>query len=217
MADYTTEVRGRVGSSAATSSMADATESQLRFDSQGATVISGLHGAYTEQTKRGKVFTIANQAAVVTVVGLTTTYTGLMLSNPVGSATYISVLRVGLAFIVAQPTTGSVFGLEAGYNSSTNVTHTTPVAPLCSLIGSTDLGVGKGDVSATLPTAPVLVYSFGSVLTEAITAGFEQGPAFFDIKGGIVLKPGGYCGIYTTIASGAASMVASIQYEEIPM
>jgi hypothetical protein len=217
MSDYTTEMRGRVGSSAANSHMADGTEAQLRFDNQGAAVNSQLHGPLTEQSRRGNIFTIGNQAGVITVIGLSTTHTGLCLSNPVGSNKLIALLKVGFGFIVAQPTTGSIFGLETGYHSSTNVTHTTPVAPSSCLVGDSSIGVGKGDVSATLPATPVLAMSFGSVLTSAITAGLVQPAAFFDIGGAIVLKPGGFVATYTTIASGAASMVASFTYEEIPL
>jgi len=182
---------------------------------KGDLISSLLHGRYYQAAKDGRLMTAANQAGVVTVIGLHTTYTGLVLSNPVGSGIDVSLLRVGVGFIVAQPTTGAIVALEAGYNGATDVTHSVPSTTLrnCYLGGAAP--VAKVDTGATLPTAPTLIESFGSVLTEAITGSTVQPAYNFDLGGYLILPPGGYCAIYTTIASGAASMVASFIWEEI--
>ena len=186
----------------------------LATGEKGDLVSSLFHGRYYHAAKAGRLFTAANQAGVVTVVGLHTTYTGLVLSNPIASGIDVSLLRVGVGFIVAQPTTGAIVALEAGYNGTTDVTHSVPSTTLrnCYLGGAAP--VANVDTGATLPTAPTVIESFGSVLTEAITANQVQPAYTFDLGGYLILPPGGYCAIYTTIASGAASMVASFIWEE---
>lgn len=204
---------GRVGEITA----ADGTKNPLVTGKKGDLVSSLLHGRYYHAAKAGRLMTAANQAGVVTVVGLHTTYTGLVLSNPVGSDIDVSLLRVGVGFIVAQPTTGAIVALEAGYLGTTDVTHSVPSTTLrnCYLGGTAP--VANVDTGATLPIAPTLIESFGSVLTEAITGGTVQPAYVFDLGGYLILPPGGFCAIYTTIASGAASMVASLVWEEIPV
>jgi len=188
----------------------------LRTGIKGDLIVSECHGRYYDMAKAGRLMTAANQAGVVTVIGLTTTYTGLVLSNPVTSLVDISVLRVGVGMIVAQPTTGSIIALEGGI-SSTEVTHAVPSTTLrnCYLGGAAP--VGKVDTGATLPIAPTLIESFGSMLTAAITITNVQPAYNFDLGGYLILPPGGFCAIYTTIASGAASMVASFIWEETPI
>ena len=177
---------------------------------------SQLHGKYFEQARRGNLF-FAGITGQVTTVGLATTYTGLCLSNPVGSGKLLIVDRVTYAFLVAFAA-GSAIGIMTGYNATTNVTHTTPVTVRCSRINGSfanPAAVGLVDSSATLPTAPVVHSLFDAGLTGAITTMPKAGPNVVDLEGMIVLDPGAYCAIYTSTASGAASMAAAFQWHEI--
>lgn len=206
-------LEGRVGEITA----AAGSTNELVTGVKGDLIMSQLSGRYYEAAKAGRLMTAANQAGVVTVVGLTTTYTGLSLANPVGSGIDVVLHRVGVGFIVAQPTTGAIVALEAGYNATTDVTHSVASTTLrnCYLGGAAP--AAKVDTGSTLPTAPTLIESFGSVLTEAITGSSVQPAYSFDLGGYLILPPGGYCAVYTTIASGAASMVASLMWEERPV
>ena len=57
-----------------------------RAGKQGEQMVSNLHALYYEQVYRRNVFSASAQAVLTTSVGLATAYTGLVVSNPVGSA-----------------------------------------------------------------------------------------------------------------------------------
>lgn len=190
----------------------DGTINTGRADKTGALVSTDGHAKYLEPTLRGTMFS-GSVVGQITTVGLATTYTGLCLSNPVGSGKNLSINKVGISFIVAFAA-GAHVGLMAGYNASTNVTHTTPVTPRNQLFTSTGGGVGLLDASATLPTAPIVNIILGSGLTGAITT-VPLTSCVYDIDGSIVLPPGGYCAVYTSTASGAAAGGFSFSWEEI--
>lgn len=168
---------------------------------------------YADKAIRRQLFHAATQAALATTAGLATTYTGLVLCNPVGSSVNLILNEVGFASIVAQ-TSALAVGIMVGYNASTNVTHTTPDTPRSGYVGVGVAGVGLVDTSATLPTAPTVQKILGAVQTGAITTGAFGGLAVYDLKGSIVLPPGAYAALYTSAASAAASILASMAWEE---
>lgn len=178
-------------------------------------LVSQLHGEFYEQSRRSNSF-FAAIVGQTTTVGLATTYTGLCLSNPVGSGRLVIVDRVGISFSVAFAAASAV-GLMVGYNATTNVTHTAAVTVRQSRIGgqlATPAAVGLVDSSATLPTAPVVHSILGVGLTGAITTTPAIEPGYVDVKGQIVLEPGAYVAVYTSTASGASGLNASIAWHE---
>ena len=206
--------QGQVGPQATTASLSSGTQPALRLGNMGELIVSVLHDDHYEETYRRVLFSAANQTAVTTTVGLATTYVGLCLSNPVGSGSNIVITDFGLSFLVAFPAAATI-GVMVGYNSSTNVTHTTPITPKNQFFGVGSAGVGLVDSSATLPTAPILNTIFGTGLTGAITTGIISvldGP----INGSIILPPGGYAAVYTSTASGASAFQGSVQWAEVP-
>lgn len=204
-------LQGQVGVQALSDSGNPAT---VRMGKQGDLIVSGLHGAQYEQTMRGNRYggSIVGQ---VTTVGAATTYTGLCLSNPVGSGVNLVVDKVGVAFLVAFAAAAAV-GVMTGYNSTTNVTHTTPAVVRNKKLGGA-AGYGLLDSAATLPTAPVLDMVLATGLTGAITTTPSVAASLYEIDGGLVLPPGAYAAIYTSTVSGAASMSASFSWEEVPV
>ena len=174
-------------------------------------IVSELHGRYYEATKQQAMFS-GSITGVTTTVGLNTTYTGLCLSNPVGSGKNLILNKAGFAFTVVFPAVAAI-GLMTGYNSSTNVTHTTPVTPRSQLFGLGATGVGLLDTSATLPTAPTLNLIIGAGLTGATTT-VPYIPGVIDLEGSIILTPGAYCAFYTSAVSGTAGASFSFQWEE---
>lgn len=204
------EVEFQVGPRA----VADGSENKARSGRTGELVVGDAHGRYYEPTVRGTVYS-ASVVGQITTVGLATTYTGLCLSNPVGSGRNLVVNKAGYSFIVAF-LAGAHIGLMTGYNSSTNVTHTTPVTPRNQLFaGSSGAGVGLVDSAATLPTAPTVNLILGSGLTGAITTIPNTGPQNIDLEGSLVLVPGAYVAFYTSTASGAAAGAFSFSWEEV--
>lgn len=191
----------------------DGTIVTQRAGRTGETVTTDAHARYYEPTIRRSVYS-GSVVGQVTTVGLNTTYTGLCLSNPVGSSVNLVINKVGYAFIVAFAA-GAAIGLMTGYNATTNVTHSTPVTPRSQYFTSAGGGIGLLDSSAILPTAPTLNTVFASGLTGAITTATTVGPSVIDLEGSIILPTGAYCAIYTSTASGAAAGAFSFQWEEV--
>lgn len=210
------QIQGQVGPISQTSSIAAGTWVPLRQGQLGEGVFQQLHGRYYETAYRRNLYNAANQAGVVTTVGLNTTYTGLCLSNPVGSGWNISINKVGFSFLLAFPAAATI-GLMCGYNAATNVTHTVAGVVHSNFFGIGATGVGLVDTSSTLPTAPFLTHVFATGLTGAITTTPVVPSTLVDLEGSVILPPGGYAAIYTSTVSGAASLLGSFQWEEIPL
>lgn len=148
-------------------------------------------------------------AGIVTTVALATTYTGLVLSNPVGSGVILDINDVAASFGVVFPALSYV-GLMTGYSGTTDVTHTTPVTTAkCLKIGSVETSKAKLDSSATLTGTPVLTQVFGHCLASA------AGSFTHELNGSMILIPGAWVAIYTSTVSAAAALMASFTWDEI--
>jgi hypothetical protein len=191
-----------------------ALQQNLRTGRQGDMVVSELHGRYYETNNSKSLFSGSNQTGQVTTVGLATTYTGLCLSNPIGSGVNLVLNKVSAAFPVAFAA-GAVVGVMTGYNATTNVTHTAAIVPKSQFIGTGPTPLALVDSSATLPTAPTLNTVLSAIGTAAITAVSTAPAVYEDLEGSIILPPGAYAAIYTSSASGAAGMFASFSWEEV--
>lgn len=181
------------------------------------TYSTNLHAPLYEATYRDATFFGSNGATPsVTTVGLATTYTGLCLYNPAGTGVNLAVSNVGYSFLVAFPA-ASTIGLMVGYSAAGIVTASAAAFPgASSNIGSGVTAGGKCALSATLVGTPALHTVFGAGLTGAITT-TPQNQTIFDMGGSLILPPGAYAAIYTSTASGAASLAASFQWEEVPV
>lgn len=198
----------------AQTNVSDGTVAKARAGRQGDQIISELHGRYYEQTYRNNMFFAATQALVTTTVGLATTYTGLVLSNPVTSPVNLVLNKASMMQSVIQATQVEAYAIATGFNAATNVTHTTPVAPRACLIGSGKTPNGLADVSATLPTAPF--YTMFVTNTGTIAAD-STGLQVVDLEGSIVLLPGAYALWVTPAQASVAGMWFSFGWEEVPV
>lgn len=176
----------------------------------GETIVSELHGRYVETTYRRAMFYAANQTVATTTVGLATTYTGLCLSNPIGSNTVLALNKASIGQSVIE-TAVDAFGLAVGFSGTTNVVHTAAVTPASALIGSGVTPVGKVDTSATLPVAPV----YHSFLQSTSSATTDVTSGMFDYEGSLILLPGAFV-IWASPAASVAGMWFSFQWEELP-
>ena len=187
-----------------------------RAGKQGEQMVSELHGRYYEQAYRKNVYVGSNGATpTVTTVALATTYTGLALINPVGSGVNLSVLKVGVSFIVVFPAVATV-GVMAGYSPLGTTTFTAAATDGLSSVLNGPRALGRAALSATLVGTPQLHTVFGSGLTGAATVQTTQW-ALYDMEGSLIIPPGGYAAIYTSTVCGAAGMAASFMWEENPV
>lgn len=211
-------VQKQVGPIATTTSIAAGTAATGRLGNMGEDIVSELHGRYYETTYRRNKFYGSNGATPsVTTVALATTYTGLCLYNPAGSTVNLSIDKVGYSFLVAFPA-ASTIGLMVGYAAAGIVTAGAAASPgASSFVGQGASGQGKVALSATLVGTPTLHTVFGQGLTGLITTATAVDNTIVDFEGSIILPPGAYAAIYTSTVSGAASLAASFQWEEVPI
>ena len=186
-----------------------------RMGRAGDLLTSQLHGHYREAAFRRAIFVGSNGAVpTVTTVALATTYTGLALINPAGSTVNLSVLKVGLSFIVVFPAVATV-GVMTGYSPLGTTTFGAAATDGLNTVFPGQRGQGRAALSATLVGTPQLHTVFGSGLTGAVTTS-PTGFALYDLEGSLEIPPGGYAAIYTSTVCGAAGMCASFMWEEIP-
>ena len=185
-----------------------------RGTQSGGLVVAQGHGLYAEAALRGKVFYAANQApqgsGTTWSVGLAAVHTGLVVSNPVQSKVNLSVLMASFAMLAA-PVAISHIGLFAGFAAGGIVVHTTPLVPMSTFIGNIR-GSALADEAATLVGTPAWIMP----ILSGFTAGalYSTSPSILDIKGSVIVPPGGYVGI------GALSAVVGVGgmiWEEIPI
>lgn len=184
----------------------------LRVGPTGELVLQELHGRYYETTVRKAMFSGANLAGVTTSAGFATTYTGCVLSNPLGSNVNLVLNKVSYGTLVAQ-TAALVLGLMKGYNAATAPSSLTALVPTSNMVGQ-PAGVGLLSSAATLPTAPTSITMLDTLTTGAITVSAQAGKVV-DLEGGMVIPPGGYVAFYTSAASVASSLVFGMQWEEV--
>lgn len=184
--------------------LTNGSQAPVRLGASGEVVVQNLHGRYYEQVVRGNVYGASNQAAQAVSVALATTYTGLCLSNPLGSGKNLVLLSAGYALSVAPVAIASIH-LIGSSSASTNVTHTTPVTPVSMLLGNTNTPAAKVDREATIPTPIYLMSLMGGFTAGALPASPN---ALFDIAGQIVITPGGFVAIGAlTAVTGFGSFV----------
>lgn len=186
----------------------DGSQTPLRLGNSGELIASLLHGRYYEQVMRGNVWWASNQAAQAVSIALATTYTGICLSNPLGSGKNLVLLSAGYALSVA-PAGIATIHLIGGSSPATNVTHTAALTPRNALLGNTGSPVAKADSQATIPTPEYIMSLMGGFTAGALPASPN---ALFDIGGQLILAPGGF------IAIGALTAVTgfgSFVWEEV--
>lgn len=179
----------------------------LRQGRDGELILQDAHGKYYEGSMRGNLFVASNVAAQAVSVALATTYTGLCISNPIANTKNLSILGVNYALTVAPAGIASLH-LIAGYSSTVQVTHTTPLAApgiQNALIGSNVQSTAKADSAATIVNPGYLI-SLGSGFTAA--ALYATTPAWIDLAGLFTIPPGGWIALGAlTAVTGFASFV----------
>jgi len=180
----------------------------------GAQRVTDAHGKNFEAVRQGNVYVATNVAAQAISVALATTYTGLCISNPLGNTKNLSIISAAYALTVAPAAIASLH-LLAGFSSSTNVTHTTPLAApgiQCALInGSSNAASAKVDSAATIVN-PGYLWPLVSGFTAAALPSHSL--SWVNIDGLFVIQPGGW------IAIGALTAVTGfggLAWEEVPI
>lgn len=216
MTDFLNIVVGPPANGAVTSGQAVS----ARAGNEGDMITSQLHGELFEQTFRQNRFGACMQAVLATALStaLTATYTGgLVLINPNGSGVNVSLQKAMLADIIAQ-TSVSAVGIGVGF-STTAVTATTPtnLARNKFLGGRVGQALAWSMASVTLPVAMTLDTILATFSEGVITSDPGVMPGYFDLKGGIILPPGGYAAFVASAGLIASSYMLGFEWEEVPL
>lgn len=191
----------------------DGAQARLRQGKGGDLIVSDLMPRHYELASRGLIWSASNVAAQAVSVALTTTYTGLCVSNPAGNTKNLVMLGAQYALSVAPAAIASLH-LIAGYSSAGIVTHTTPLAApgiQSTFINGNANATAKVDSAATVVN-PYYLVGLGSGFTAAALYGTT--PLWIDLGGMFVIPPGGW------IAWGALTAVTgfgSFVWAEVPV
>ena len=182
-----------------------------RVGNQNDRIVSQLHGKMYEQTLRLNTFFAANQGAKAISVALTTTYTGLCLSNPAGNTKNLVPRFVSIGVSVHQVALAAM-GILGGYAVGGVVTHTSALTTYSCMLGNGQAAVGLADDEATIVGTPLVIMPF--VSTDIVTTGTPgKGTSVMDLDGAIIVPPGAYIAVY---ALTAVTGLFGITWEEVP-
>ena len=164
-------------------------------------------GKYDTAALAGRVFSVANQAAVAVTAALATTWTGLGIANPAGSGKNIIIREFGWATDVVNPAESAV-----GLMTTTSSGMADNLTARSAFFG-TGTSIAYCDDGATIAT-PVLERVCGSTMEGAITTQVQLTPAIVPIDGSIILAPGRSVLTYHSIG-GTASLIFHFVWEEV--
>ncbi len=191
-----------------TQNLGDSAVTTMRGGKQGDGIVSELHGRYYEQTYRGNMYSVCNQAAVTTTGTLATTFTGLAVANPAASGVNLVINK----FTCAQFAVGAaaVVGVSVGAGAAAgslvirNRRYGYPTSP------NTTASAG-----ATI-AAPILIATAGSVGSVATTGYGLSASIVLDFEGSLIIPPGYFVASDTSIATTSA-LIFSFSWEEVPV
>lgn len=181
----------------------------LRLGKQADAMVSELHGRYYEQTYRGNMFSISTQGTnVTTTAALATTFTGLAISNPVGTGVNLVLNKfTATQFAVGVAATVGIMGGAGVLTAS--------LTPQSRVIGGGQVSKALASASATIST-PLLIVAVGSVGSLATTGYGATNGIAWDAEGSIIVPPGSFIASYTSTAQTSAWQF-SFSWEEVPV
>ncbi len=157
------------------------------------------------------IFVASTQAGQALSITLSTTQTGITLTNPFGSGKTLVLLQFRGALTTAPAGIATII-LTANVNpNAAAVTQTTPLTVRAANLGVTKGATGLAASAVTLPAAPVVVRALGGPVA---TGSVSQPQIVDDINGALTVAPG--CAVSVNALTTAISGVWSLIWEEIP-
>jgi hypothetical protein len=176
-------------------------------DSSGRLITANGGGRYADAAKDGRLFSVANQAAVAVTANLNTTWTGLGVCNPTGSGKLLIMHEFGWSTDVVNPAEGVV-----GLMTATDTGFAAALTVRCARNGYAT-SVAYADDGATIST-PILLRVCGSTMEGAISTVVQNNVNIYNIDGSIVLAAGRSLLTYHSIG-GTASLTFHFVWEEV--
>lgn len=179
----------------------------LAAHTDGSLFTKPVPGRYMEAAIAGRLFSVANQAAVATTAALATTWTGLGVCNPAGSGKNIVIHEFGWALTVIGPAAGAV-----GLMTSDDTGFAAALTAKAAMHGKGS-SIAYCDDGATIAT-PALERLCGSIGTGATNLVWGIPPNLYLVDGSIILPPDRSVMTYTTTACTAAAVFFFL-FEEV--
>ena len=184
---------------------------QLKGDSDGSLYTLAQGARLQRACEEGRLFSVANQAAVATTAALGTTWTGLGISNPSTSVKNLIIHEFGYELSLAGSAAG-VVGLMT--SDTTGFAAALTVRNCLDGTESANTTIAYADDGATIAT-PVLRRVCGTYGTEGTDTSLAvTGPHIYKFDGSLIIPPGRSVMNYTTTATTAA-FVFHFVWEEV--
>src|SRR5208282_6390265 len=153
--------------------------------------VSELQGKYYEQAFRGNSFYCCNSAAQALSLTGTTTYTGLVLYNNIGSGKNLAIKTAIFTPTIAETGVGGVLLFSQAIAASIPTLTTTNVAngAVSTLLNGNASTVAKVASSCTLAANPIFLrplfsMQFGSAAALGTLPGYKD-----DVAGELIVPP----------------------------
>jgi hypothetical protein len=210
-------IQNQVGTNAIVNSLPPGSTIVGRAGGLGEGIGSVQSPNYYESVYRKASFFTCNSVPTQVTGGLTSSYSGLAISNPPGSTINAVLQNIGYSFPSASFTgSAAVIGLMVGYNATAPITNSVASTIRNSFVNG-PVGQVIGSTSCTFPNTPVLTKVFGKIDTGSITVSTQAPMGFAELKGTLILPPGAYAAIYSSISSSNAVLLGSFDWQEIPI
>lgn len=181
---------------------------KLRGGNTGEAIVSKYLPDYAQAGIDGISFSTANQAAQAVSVALATTYTGLLVYNPIGSGVILLPKFVKFSLSVA-PAAVAPIGIISG-TQTVAPTGLTALTVVSSLVGNQAVGKAFAYSAATILTPVWRLHLWDGFTAAALPA--PQAPV--DLRGTFQVLPGSF------VAIGALTAVTGLGFlgwEEVPL
>ena len=172
------------------------------------------HGRYYDAVRRGRVFFVTNSAAQALSTN-STTATGIILFNPLGSGVNLAILEVMIA-PTTVPAANSVAVLTGGVQNTIVTQTTTNVANGVTNALITGGQTSKATVGSSATIATANIQRILPLSTAASTSAGTSWPPFSkdETAGVVVLPPGSVTSLQAVTT--AITVWGQITWEEIP-
>lgn len=165
--------------------------------------------------RQGQVFCAANVAAK-SVIAVTTSMTGVILYNPLGSGKKLILLQAGWVWTIVPAAVHNIGIALAAPNVTVPASLTAIGSGVLAADGSGNAGasVARAYDAATLPVAPTIVrWSFGAAYGSSV--GINPAVQVDYIEGSLILVPGAVA-TFAAVTTTAVGM-GSLSWAEVPV
>jgi hypothetical protein len=168
---------------------------------------------YAEAAREGNCYAGANQAGVIWTDGISQTYTGLVVYNPIGSGKVLRILAAGVSEIVAPAGDITEYWIGTGYHASTACSAGSELTAMNCRVGGS-VGVGVAYDGSELNSIPVWTFPIMTSKTDELL-GTSAAPGLVRIDGLVALPAGAYAAVLNFEEGAAAGGKAAILWQEL--